>query len=68
MQISSESGRRGAQGKQRRARCLRPPSHLPGDRLDEAGAGGLETRTYLAARQAASEKNKAPMSGNVPTE
>ena len=65
----SASGRRGAQGKQRRARRLRPPSHLPGDRLDEAGAGGLETlRTYLAARQATSEKKKASVSGNVPTE
>lgn len=48
------------------------PSSLLGDRLAEAGAGGVETlRTYLAARQATSEekkKTKAPTSGNVPTE
>lgn len=48
------------------------PSALLGDRLDEAGAGGVEMlRTYLAARQATSEEkkqNKAPTSGNVPTE
>ena len=35
------------------------PSSLLGDRLDEAGAGGVETlRTYLAARQATSEEKK----------